>query len=221
MGRRSNNFELVLLGGAFALLYFFHTIFNILFEEWIKHKLQDYLGITVAEMIERFGAITFPALGAIAVVWGLYRYIERELTKDAFEFVYDQTDNRFFQPDDKKAVYRVGLHIVAPHTIQWPNVRVLDSPFTHRVIAPRHTGRPHPVGAVQIYSGGAIDPGCLELFELCDLPPHRKYIKMNGDQDPLGHIQTFALEARGRDVRPARALFEYDPDKSPMIRRLS
>lgn len=80
--RRSQHFELVLVGGALALWFLLHSIWNILFEEWIKHELQHRFGLSVAEMIERFGAVGFPALGAIAIVWGLHRYISKEFAKE-------------------------------------------------------------------------------------------------------------------------------------------
>src|SRR5260370_26679019 len=56
MGRRSNILDIA-VGGAIVLFFALHTIFNILFEEWVKQQLHDRFGVTAAEMIERFGAV--------------------------------------------------------------------------------------------------------------------------------------------------------------------
>jgi hypothetical protein len=77
MSRKSGNFPLVLAGGALALWWLFHKIFDILLEDWIKHQLEPRVGHTVAEVIERFGAVGFPALAAGGVVWFLWAYIKR------------------------------------------------------------------------------------------------------------------------------------------------
>lgn len=62
------------MGGGLGFLLLFHTAWNIVFEDWLKHQLEHFFGHTVAEMIERFGAVGFPALGAIGLVWFLLRY---------------------------------------------------------------------------------------------------------------------------------------------------
>jgi hypothetical protein len=105
MGKSSNNFELVLLGALLALILIFHSIFNILFEEWVKHQLERYLGFTVAEMIERFGSLGFPILMAIGIVWFLYRYIQKEFS-NRFQ---DATSSKLvcsFSMDDSGCVRR-------------------------------------------------------------------------------------------------------------------
>jgi hypothetical protein len=75
MRRKSDSFPLVLAGGGLGLWILFHTIWNILFEDWLKHQLEHLVRHTLAEMIERFGSVGFPALAAIAVVWFLSSYI--------------------------------------------------------------------------------------------------------------------------------------------------
>ena len=75
MRRTSDSFPLVLVGGGLGLWILFHTIWNILFEDWLKAQLERLTGHTVAEVIERFGSIGLPALAEIALVWFLYDYI--------------------------------------------------------------------------------------------------------------------------------------------------
>jgi hypothetical protein len=78
MRRKSDNYSLVLAGGGLGLWILFHTIWNILFEDWLKHQLEHLVRHTLAEMIERFGSVGFPALAAIAVVWFLSSYISAQ-----------------------------------------------------------------------------------------------------------------------------------------------
>jgi hypothetical protein len=78
MRRKSDSFPLVLAGGGLGLWILFHTIWNILFEDWLKHQLEHLVRHTLAEMIERFGSVGFPALAAIAVVWFLSSYISAQ-----------------------------------------------------------------------------------------------------------------------------------------------
>src|ERR1700737_924654 len=74
MSRKSDNYPLVFIGGSLGFWLLFHAAWNILFEDWFKHQVERWLGHTVAEMIERFGAVGFPALAAIGLVWYLLRY---------------------------------------------------------------------------------------------------------------------------------------------------
>ena len=78
MRRKSDNYSLVLASGGLGLWILFHTIWNILFEDWLKHQLEHLVRHTLAEMIERFGSVGFPALAAIAVVWFLSSYISAQ-----------------------------------------------------------------------------------------------------------------------------------------------
>jgi hypothetical protein len=118
MSRKSDNFPLVLTGGALALLLLFHRIFDIFFEDWIKHKLERYFSHTVAEMIERFGSVGFPALAAGAVVWFLWAYIKRHYSAidPAIEAQRQHTQALIESPDRVKGspIY-IGLkYALAP-----------------------------------------------------------------------------------------------------------
>jgi hypothetical protein len=77
MYRKSDNFPLVFMGGTLGLWLLFHAMWSILFEDWLKHQLEHWFGYTAAEMIERFGAVGFPALGAISLAWFLLAYAKR------------------------------------------------------------------------------------------------------------------------------------------------
>jgi hypothetical protein len=79
MARQKDNLPLALGGAALALFLLFDTIWSILFEDWLKLQLERFVGHTVAEMLERFGSVGFPVLGATAVVWLLYSYLKAHL----------------------------------------------------------------------------------------------------------------------------------------------
>lgn len=78
MENRSDNYPLVIGGAVLALFLVLHHVFGIFFDEWLKHYLETYLGITVAEMIERSGDLAFSLIAAVAIVWFLYRYMKRD-----------------------------------------------------------------------------------------------------------------------------------------------
>jgi hypothetical protein len=96
--KQSDNASLVLLGSVLALFVLFHAIFNILLEEWIKHQLASHFGYTVAEMIERFGAIALPAGAAGCVVWLLFQYLKRDFKRELQKLLAEHVEGAF--PDE-------------------------------------------------------------------------------------------------------------------------
>jgi hypothetical protein len=118
MSQKSNNFPLVLTGGALALWWLFHKIFDILLEDWIKHQLEPRFGHTVAEVIERFGAVGFPALAAGGVVWFLCAYMKRHYSAidPAIEEQRQHTQALIENPDRVKGspIYIRLKHALAP-----------------------------------------------------------------------------------------------------------
>jgi hypothetical protein len=59
VARKTDNYPLVFIGGGLGLFLLLHTVWSILFEDWLKHQLEHLVGHTVAEMIERFGSVAF------------------------------------------------------------------------------------------------------------------------------------------------------------------
>jgi hypothetical protein len=82
MAKRSQNFELVLLGFAIALVFVFKAIFENLFYAWLMRELERRFGLMEAEVIAGFSSIAVPVCASIALTWGLYRYLKRELTRE-------------------------------------------------------------------------------------------------------------------------------------------
>jgi hypothetical protein len=74
VARKSDNYPLVFMGGGLGLLWMFHIVWSIVFEDWVKHQLEHFVGHTLAEMIERFGSVGFPLLGAAGIIWFLIGY---------------------------------------------------------------------------------------------------------------------------------------------------
>jgi hypothetical protein len=164
----------------------------------------------------------------VALIYYILALLEKFRThaaskNKAFEILFDQNDSRFVRLIDNDATrYCIGLHILAAKSVIHPNVRARESEFTTRVIAVAHPSSvgTYSSGPVQIYLGGALDPDDIEIIKLFDLPSYR-YLYIRGADDPIGRVQRFVLEARGRDVRTFTAEFEYDPTKIPMIRMVS
>jgi hypothetical protein len=51
MSLKSDNFPLVLTGGTVGLWLLLHKIFDIFFEDWIKHQLEPRVGHTVLPIV--------------------------------------------------------------------------------------------------------------------------------------------------------------------------
>lgn len=83
--RKSDNFPLIIAGSGLGLGLLLHTVWNILLEDWLKHQLEHYFGLSVADMIEKFGAVGFPLLVAAGIVWFLYQYLETTASKRYLE----------------------------------------------------------------------------------------------------------------------------------------
>jgi hypothetical protein len=133
------------------------------------------------------------------------------------EIVYDHNDPRFVRPITAGHVrYYVGLRILCHRSVDFPNVRALEGPFANEVLAVAHNG--NSFGNVEVYKGGTLDWDDLEIFELVGLPDREH---LSQADDLLKSPHRFTLEARGRDVRVARAEFEYNPSQMPMIRMLT
>jgi hypothetical protein len=82
MRKRSQNFELVLLGGGFALYWLAQNIFGNLFYAYIKQEFEKYTGLVEADVLAKFAVITPSLILAIGIVWGLHRYIYRQLSDE-------------------------------------------------------------------------------------------------------------------------------------------
>src|SRR5262245_58902668 len=136
--------------------------------------------------------------------------------KPDLEIVYDANDARFVRPSARGHVrYYVGLRILCHRSVDFPNVRALEGPFANGVLAMARNG--NSFGNVEVYKGGTLDWDDLEIFELVGLPDQKN---LSQADDLLKSPHRFTLEARGRDVRVARAEFEYNPSQMPMIRML-
>ena len=82
MRRRSEHFELVLVFFIWALVALFQPIFEHLFANALLTWLENYMGISEAEIIARLSEIALPITGSIFLILLLYRYLERELRRE-------------------------------------------------------------------------------------------------------------------------------------------
>jgi hypothetical protein len=83
MARKRDNLPLVWVGGALGVSILLHTLWSILFEDWIKHQLEHFVGHSVAEMLERFGDVGFVIVGLIAIGWFVHAYTKASLKDGA------------------------------------------------------------------------------------------------------------------------------------------
>jgi hypothetical protein len=175
-------------------------------------------GVERAKMMATAAPFVIAITAAWVIIMVTYQLGMRDRTlKPEFDFIYDAHDPRFVKAEKHKTTYFVGLKIKARRTIDAPSVLAADNPFTERVIHGR--GAPSgPSGYFFVYRGGALDPDVTETVELFDLPFFENLPKER--TDILRQVQTFTLEARGRDARPVTAVFEYNPRETPMIRKL-
>jgi len=81
MRKHSENFQLILLGFGIALIFAFQAIFAHLFSTAILHWLEEHLGALGAGVIARFSEVGVPLFVVIALIIGLYKYLERELSR--------------------------------------------------------------------------------------------------------------------------------------------
>jgi hypothetical protein len=227
MDRQSDNTPLVLLGGVLALFLFLHTIFNILFEEWIKHQLENYLGYTAAEMIERFGAIALPAFAAVCIVWLLFQYLKRvfrrELNKAAqlmtlrqLEILFDPQSPDFVRTEYRKAslqkITRYSVAVYNPSATSSAQDVFLsadDSLIVENTI--------QDAWGALMRSTARIDPRGRWFVELFGLP------EPFGSSDPRNVFQRpqhFTLRASALDTPVASCEFEFDASKFPVIRKI-
>jgi hypothetical protein len=82
MRKRSDNFELALLGLGIALVFLFKTIYEGLFYSWTLRLLQRHLNLSEAEVIAKFSEIALPTIVAKGTIWALYRYIHMNLRRE-------------------------------------------------------------------------------------------------------------------------------------------
>ena len=53
-------------------------IFGGLFYKWTTQQLELHLGVTEADVIARLSQYSFALMGAVLLIWGLYRFLTRE-----------------------------------------------------------------------------------------------------------------------------------------------
>jgi hypothetical protein len=219
MAKRSEGFELVVIGAGVALILSFYTIWTVLLADVITKELEISVGALAAAVIEKIAAILVAVALAAASVWFLYRYVKRELrdgmTLSSPEILFRPEDERFvrweYPPDDTHAIirYYVGLHNAGPKSILGPSLRAHESPFVKNAIAVAHRVPAHVTTPV-IWQAEALDPQATEYVELFGVD----------DRVPAIKPCIFHLEVRARDAKTEVAEFKYDPKHSPALRRV-
>jgi hypothetical protein len=88
MRTSSDSFPIGLTLAAFVLMFLGQSTYERLVDAWIAHQLAPWLGVTEAEVVERFSAVAVAGLLSLCVTGGLYLHLRREFTRQ-----FEQTSN--------------------------------------------------------------------------------------------------------------------------------
>jgi hypothetical protein len=78
MRTSSDSFPIVLALAAFVLMFLGQSTYERLVDAWIVGQLGPWLGMTAAEVVERFSAVAVAGAISLYVTVGLYFYLQRE-----------------------------------------------------------------------------------------------------------------------------------------------
>src|SRR5450755_2405508 len=81
MRTSSDSFPIVLALAAFVLMFLGQSTYERLVDAWIVGQLAPRLGVTQAEVVERFSAVALAAAVSLYVTGGLYFYLRREFAR--------------------------------------------------------------------------------------------------------------------------------------------
>ena len=84
MRKFTESFPLVMTAAAFALVALLKTLFDRLLAAPLMDLLRSHFGALAADTIANSAAIGVPAVLALALVYGTYRYVHWELARNAY-----------------------------------------------------------------------------------------------------------------------------------------
>lgn len=84
MRKFTESFPLVMAAAAFALVVLLKTLFDRLLSAPLMTFMRSHFGALAADTIVNFAAIGVPVAGAVALVYGTYRYVHWELARRAY-----------------------------------------------------------------------------------------------------------------------------------------
>jgi hypothetical protein len=87
MFRRSDTFEVVVLGCVLALVLLFESIYEDLLKATVLRAFGQLVGSSEAELMAGLTQISLPVVAAVGVVWFLYRYLSRQFERELAEIV--------------------------------------------------------------------------------------------------------------------------------------
>jgi hypothetical protein len=144
----------------------------------------------------------------------------------AIEIVFDASDPRCVREEkglsDNIRVRRFWAGVKnasARRSVDEISMRARESQFVQCTVAIAHTlPNRRPQRNPVVLEVATLPPGAEEFVELFGLGGDNVY----GEHDIMSKVQTFTLEARGRDAAMVTATLEYDPStRPPTIRRIS
>jgi hypothetical protein len=83
MRTSSDRVPIVLTLTAFVLMFLGQSAYERLVDAWIARQLEPWLGVTRAEVVERFSAMAAAGAISLYVTAGLYLYLRRQFARQA------------------------------------------------------------------------------------------------------------------------------------------
>jgi hypothetical protein len=81
MRTSSESYPVVVALAAFVLMFIGQASYERLVEAWMVGQLEPWLGVTEAEVVERFSAMAIAGTVSLYVTGGLYFYLRREFAR--------------------------------------------------------------------------------------------------------------------------------------------
>jgi hypothetical protein len=150
------------------------------------------------------------------------RRLKGESSRPPLQILYDIADDRFVREipglhGSTGEWFWVGLHNRGKQTLRGVELRAHESQFVECTIAegfPRSTiNGPVTVREPIIRTLGNLDPGKTDMVQVFGI----SYSARRNAHDILAQVQRFTLEATARDTPNVTAVFEYNPDRRPII----
>jgi hypothetical protein len=128
MRKRSETFEIAVLGCVAALALALHSIYEDLVKALVIKWFGGLLGMQEAEVMGRLTEMAIPLVVSVAVVWFTYQYIKGQLALEvpdpAIEAQKQHTAAILAQTEAWKSTASDDLNVVPV-----PNIRVADNPI--------------------------------------------------------------------------------------------
>lgn len=113
MRKFTESFPIVMAAAAVALVFLLKAVFDAVLYAPLMRELENRLGRLQAELIAGFAAVAVPVLAAVAVVYGVYRYVHWELKRQAYGARNELSELRSKGVELRNDGIRLGVDVAA------------------------------------------------------------------------------------------------------------